>query len=515
MTDTLGVHVDEAGITAVRHDASDGGPPQVIQLGESGPAAACAVAQGEGGAVLVGEAALRAEGPRITDPLGRAGAGRIGALVAVLNHVVGRATTATGSAPERLAVVVPDDFDGAARDRIVQAGVGAGVADTVVVPVGVASAQPVTVDAVAAVAAGGARAGSLAAAPLVTREDLGESVEPRPQVTRPVSDPGAEPVSVFEPGDRPEPVRPSPAPIPARPASPPTQVVPRVAPVPEPLRYEPPSRRIPVGAWIAAALLGLIAAVGGALFFFGGDDSSGVDAAGTITVPDSTTTDVPGTTAAPTTTDPGATEGPDSTAPSTSSSSSTSSTSTTTSTSSTTTTTTPVAVGEPGPVTLVETGLQFDTSAVVRFDQDAEIVIEEVEAILGPPGDDTGYEPHAFCEGARSRFLRWGDLELVFTEDELDSEVGRFTQWFASGHDDPTGLVTRDGLGVTSTVGFLDVTYGAALAIVEAMEGETLGLFAVTNPGSGGVLNGTTTSLEPGGVVLDLWAGDSCTRVFT
>ncbi|NIR41684.1 MAG: hypothetical protein GWN79_09510, partial [Actinobacteria bacterium] len=42
-------------------------------------------------------------------------------------------------------------------------------------------------------------------------------------------------------------------------------------------------------------------------------------------------------------------------------------------------------VGEPGPVTLVETGLQFDTGTLVRFDQSAAVVLDEVRAVLGEP----------------------------------------------------------------------------------------------------------------------------------
>ena len=80
---------------------------------------------------------------------------------------------------------------------------------------------------------------------------------------------------------------------------------------------------------------------------------------------------------------------------------------------------------------------------------------------------------------------------------------------------EPVEALGDDGLGVGATVGFLEVTYGSALAIVQAIEGEDLGLFAVTNPGSGGILNGITTSLDPEGTVTDLWAGDSCPRVFT
>jgi len=166
-------------------------------------------------------------------------------------------------------------------------------------------------------------------------------------------------------------------------------------------------------------------------------------------------------------------------------------------------------------VTLVGTGLRFDTNVVVQFGQDSEIVLLEAAAVLGDPDDDTGFWAHEFCAGTRTRFVRWGDLELVFTEEVADTNVGNFSQWYVDGHSSPTGLVTLDGLGESATVGFLEVTYGGALAIVAAFEGDTVGIFAVTNPGTGGVLSGTTEGLHPEGVVTTLWAGDSCTRAFT
>jgi hypothetical protein len=111
--------------------------------------------------------------------------------------------------------------------------------------------------------------------------------------------------------------------------------------------------------------------------------------------------------------------------------------------------------------------------------------------------------------------VTWGDLEVVFTEEELDSGEARFTQWYASGYEDPAGLVTLSGVGVTATVAYLEATLGGSLQLVAAIPDDPTGLFAATNPGSGGILNGTTTSREPEGVVTSLWAGDSCTRIFT
>ena len=78
-----------------------------------------------------------------------------------------------------------------------------------------------------------------------------------------------------------------------------------------------------------------------------------------------------------------------------------------------------------------------------------------------------------------------------------------------------TGLVTPEGVGEAATIGLLEVTYGTAIVLVPAFEDDIVGVFAVTNPGTGAVLNGTTLGLDAEGVVTTLWAGDSCTRVFT
>ena len=274
------------------------------------------------------------------------------------------------------------------------------------------------------------------------------------------------------------------------------------------MRYEPPARRISAGAIAIVVLLGLIAAVGIGLLVFGPDDDP------TVTDrPDETTTTIATTTtAAPTTTQGPTTSVTDGT---TTTSEPPTTTESTTTTEPPTTTTTPVAVGTPGQVTLVETGLKLETGEVLLFDQSAESVIGALTVVLGDPDRDSGYEESAFCFGERSRFVAWGQLELVFTEEDLGTEDGRFTQWFADGHDDPEGLVTLGGIGVTATVGFLEVTLGSSLQLVEAIPGDPTGLFAATNPGSGGLLNGTTSSRDPEGTVVSLWAGDSCTRIFT
>lgn len=513
MSEALGIHISERGIAAVLADAEGDTEPVVLELGDSGPAAASAVAAGPDGAVLVGDVAARADGPIVTDPLERARQGRTGALTAVFTHVTGRAATTVGSAPTRLAVVVADDFTADDRDQVVLAANAAGISDVTIVFETVARTHQVVVPEIVALAAGAALTASAAAPPpIVTREEIGGTV-PNVPATPPVIEPTSGPTSVFDeapdssPESEPAPVRSSPAPIGSRPATAPvTASVPPVQPPVYPPVNDVPHRSVPVWAVAVPAIVVLLIAAGVAFFIFGGgDDVDPVEAVATSTSTTSTTS----TTEAPTSTSTSST-----TSSSTSTTSSTS-TSSTSSTSTTSTTTTPLRVGTPGPVTLVETGLQFDTNVVVQFGQDSEIVLLEAAVVLGDPDTDSGFVPHEFCAGTRTRFVRWGDLELVFTEEVADSNVGTFSQWYVDGHASPTGLVTLDGLGESATIGFLEVTYGSAVAIVAAFEGDTVGIFAVTNPGTGGVLSGTTEGLDPEGFVTTLWAGDSCTRAFT
>lgn len=505
MTSTLGIHVGSDTIGAA---LADGDPPAVreIVLGPTGPTTAAAVAAGTDGAVLVGDAARDAEGPVVTDPLLRAGRGRTGALTAVITHVVGRAATASGSAPTRLAIVVPDDFVAVERDNIVAAANAAGFTDVSVVPESLAVARGQGGDGTRH-AVGAALVGSFdSPPPLVTAEDLGQMAEPDvapstppvPEGSASVFDEPAEP-SVPPVRETPEPVTaPTPRPRPAAPAPAPAAMI-----APPPLQPIP-DRTIPVGP--IAALLA-VAVIGGVLFLLtrGDGDETSVPAATTTTSEAVTTT----TTESVTTSTEAATTS------STTTSSTTSST-TTSSTTTTTTTTTPVRVAEPGPVTLGETGLQFDTGVLVRFGQNEAAVVGSIAAVLGEPDSDSGPTENDFCAGSSVRFVRYGDLELVFTSsgDEADSPLV-FTQWYADGHLDPTGLVTPEGLGESATVGFLDVTFPGAFVLVPPFPDDIVGIFAITNPQTGGVLNGTTLGLDADGVVTSLWAGDSCTRVFT
>ena len=544
MTDTVGVHISETQICAVRFDSSSSGPPLVVVLGESRPAAAAVVAQGAGGSVLVGdEAALVTEGPRVTNPLQRAATGRIGALVAVLSFVVRRAADAEGKPPDRLAVVIDDDYRRAARDRIVQAGISAGIADTVVVPHAAASAQPTPFAGGAALAAGAARVGSMSAAQFVTREDLGQPITAKTPVAPVAEAPGPESVSVFEDDSagragraarrRPEQLSQVSSGEPGELGAP-RVVGPAVGPS-VPRGTEMPRRTGLSQATITLALVLLVGVVGGLLILLAGDESGNIrttpDTVGEETTPVETE---PPTTAA-TTSEPALTSStsePPTTEPPVITSTTTSTTTTTTTT---TTTIKPVGVGSPGPVTLVETGLQFDTGRVVQFGQPMSEVIDAVRSVLGAPDRATNFAGSEACV-ENTRAVRWGQLELVFQQDPpvevlvdpdsqgpsegtefIPASTGTFGQWYATGHTSPTGLVTRDGLGVSATVGFLEVTYGASFVFLQpAQEEESTeeqrGVFSISNPASGGVIHGTTSDVTPEGRVLNLWAGNACTR---
>jgi hypothetical protein len=505
----LGIHIsdDSIGAAVCGTDPDD---VRVVPLGTSGPVVAAAVAAGVDGAVLVGEAAVDAAEPVVRDPLARAARGRTGALTAVITHVLGRAAVSSkAGAPTKLAVVVPDDADAVERDNIVAAANAAGFTDVALVPASLAELRGTDVSEGVGLAAGAARIGMVdAPPPLVTREDLGQVVEPDGSTPAAPTD-NTGPVSVFDESAAPElpPVRVAPEPVvaapPNRPAAP--------APAPAAMVATPPLRPIPSRS---IPLLPVLALVVVALLVFvvvlarsAGDDD--VDAAITTTLAPTPSTAPSTTVAATTTSSTTAVASVDTTSSSSTSTSTTSTTSTTT----TTTTTTPIRVATPGPVTLVETGLALDTGTIVPFGQDEQLVIAELASILGAPVTDSESQTE-FCEGTSVRFVRWGSLELVFTNTD-EGTPRRFTQWFADGHLDPTGLVTPEGLGESATVGFLEVTFPNVLDLVPAFDDDIVGIFAVVNPTTGQRFNGTTLGLGPNGVVTSLWAGDTCARVFT
>ena len=506
VTACLGIHGSDDSIGAAVCGANPD-DVRVVPLGTSGPAVPAAVAAGVDGAVLVGEAAVDAAEPIVRDPLARAARGRTGALTAVITHVLGRAAvSSTAGAPTKLAIVVPNDADAVERDNIVAAANAAGFTDVALVPASLAELRGTDVSEGVGLAAGAARIGMVdAPPPLVTREDLGQVVElDDPPPAAPTDNAG--PVSVFDESATPElpPVRVAPEPVAAAPPNRPAAPAPApAAMVATPPLRPIPSRSIPLLPVLALVVIALLVFVVVLARSVGDDD---IDAAITTTL-------APAPSAAPSTTVAATTTSSTTTVASVDTTSSSSTSNSTTSTTSTTTTTTPVRVATPGPVTLVETGLALDTGTIVPFGQDEQLVIAELASILGDPVTDSESQTE-FCEGTSVRFVRWGSLEVVFTNTD-EGTPRRFTQWFADGHLDPTGLVTPEGLGESATVGFLEVTFPNVLDLVPAFDDDIVGIFAVVNPTTGQRFNGTTLGLDPNGVVTSLWAGDTCARVFT
>lgn len=519
MSRILGVYVGTDRLAAV--SIGDDGALVPVVLGDAGPTTSTAVGRSADGAMLVGDAAARAR-EVVRDPLERAVAGEASSLTAVVAHVIGRSVAATGNPPDRVVLVISDELDGVQRDRVVAAAVAAGAADVVAVPRAVAvAARPDSGDsgrpAELLLAAGAALTVQRMSAPIVTREDVDGPISVPPPVPPPSVDSGP-PVSVFEPDeDEAPPVRgaaavgaASTAPAPS--TSPPTTALPTVGggPAGRPPKMVPvPDRRVPVWAIVsfAVVLVALLAVVGLIVVTDDGESETTTDGA--------TTTSRPTTTTGPST----SSSSSSSSSTSTTSSSTTSTSSTSTSTSSTTTVPRPVA--EPGPVTLVETGLQLDTGTVIRFGQNGATVLDELAAVLGDPDDAGDWQATELCAGDQTRFVRWGRLEVVLeadadaSDDEIDPDPdGEFVEWYVDGAKDPVGLVTRDGLGVGATIGFLEVNYGSTLEIAPAFDGAIEGVFAVANSATGGLIVGVTDGLRPDDTVQEMWAGDACQRTF-
>ncbi|MFQ5556346.1 MAG: hypothetical protein ACE5GB_02385, partial [Acidimicrobiales bacterium] len=251
MAHTLGIDLGaEVTVAAV---ADGAGRVRVLRLGEDRTATSSAVLHRSDGSTVVGDAAVRLgdeTGELITDPLARlAGGDSPSATIAVIAHVIGRAVTALGSAPERVAAVHPDAWDTARRDRLLGAIRAAGGADAAIVTDRDALASGVRIgEPMAALAAGCATVAASRSAPLVTREDLGDTAPPRSSRPTPPAPEVTPPASVFDSAlSPPAGADPPDGPRPAPPAVAATSVMPPVRPSPGPRTMSLPERRFPVG----------------------------------------------------------------------------------------------------------------------------------------------------------------------------------------------------------------------------------------------------------------------------
>lgn len=559
MSLTLGVHVDDETVTAALAVSDDLSSTRLLELGDGRAAIAAAVGAAADGSVVVGDVALSAEGIVVTRPMQRASTGRRGALEALLAHVLRHAAESVAE-PQRLGVVVPDDFDAAARSQVVAAANSAGMKVVETVPYSAALARgtalPV-VDRLARAACGAAAIAAVEAQRIVTREDLGRPVE-RPdepvlgspaatlpagsaERPRPAEAPltaAQPPASVFDPEPDRErrPARPARLPGPLPPGDAAAAAARRVRSAGRPAAGDPPvspgnadggsQRHAPTVALALGAVVvfGILAGVGIALLTGGsgddsqaevgpGDSSAGFTDGDAPAAPDTATAEpAAGSAAADTADAETAADAPsDSVASSGSSSSSTSSSSTS---SSSTTSTASETAAAAGAVLLIDSGLRFAGGDILVFGAQSWEVVETTTAALGEPDYDSGLIVVSDCLGTRSRFVRYGSLELVFTETAEAPGIAAFSQWHLAEADELERFAAPGGLEPGSTVGSLQYTYGEELSIVAAFEGDTLGVFSVVSPAIGTAIYGLTEGIDSDGVVTSLWAGDSCTRVF-
>lgn len=146
---------------------------------------------------------------------------------------------------------------------------------------------------------------------------------------------------------------------------------------------------------------------------------------------------------------------------------STSTTSTTTSSTTTTTTSAGTTTETTAPET-VALVLRPDGIGSTYFGADAGNALAAFEDILGDSDEDTGWvdqqENYGICLGNEVRFVRWGSLQVFFTDGPSDwRPAGRhFASYTHAGHfaGDELALVTADGLALGSPVGDVRAQFG-------------------------------------------------------
>lgn len=159
--------------------------------------------------------------------------------------------------------------------------------------------------------------------------------------------------------------------------------------------------------------------------------------------------------------------------------------------------------------------LRPDGLGDLTFGHEVEGAIAYVNDLLGSPDDDTGWvdknDGYATCVGTEVRFVRWGSLELFFTDGPSDWAAG--IRHFAF-YTDTTLLgdpripaTTAEGIGVGSTVDDIIGAYGTDARIEDdPLLGPT---FFLDTPGAG-QLSGYLTGLGSTDTLQSLSAGFAC-----
>lgn len=189
--------------------------------------------------------------------------------------------------------------------------------------------------------------------------------------------------------------------------------------------------------------------------------------------------------------------------------SSTSSTTSSTSTTSTTTTTTTVPA-EPDPLVLRPDGIGgWD------FGQAADEVRTALVGILGAPDEDTGWvdqqENYGICFGDEVRFVRWGSMQVFFTDGPTDWGPGGFRHLaaytvaaFWDGL--PDDLESEDGIRLGTPVGDVRARYGPDSVVDDPLFGPVF----FHDPDGPAVQWGSVSGLEPDDVVETINGSFAC-----
>lgn len=155
--------------------------------------------------------------------------------------------------------------------------------------------------------------------------------------------------------------------------------------------------------------------------------------------------------------------------------------------------------------------LRPDGLGVAAFGTEAAAAEAALVASLGPPDEDSGWvdavtSPFGVCPGTQVRGLRWGPLQVLFT-DEGATRV--FTYVYASSLVKPgepiaaaSGLQTPEGIGLGTALADLQAAY-PSLSV-------TTDLYGPTFLTAAGGLSGTLSAETADGFVTSLIGGVFC-----
>lgn len=159
--------------------------------------------------------------------------------------------------------------------------------------------------------------------------------------------------------------------------------------------------------------------------------------------------------------------------------------------------------------------LRPDGLGELTFGHEVEGAIAYVNDLLGGPDDDTGWvdknDGYGTCVGTEVRFVRWGSLELFFTDGPSDWAAGiRHLAFYADTPllgDSRIPATTAEGIGVGSTVDDIIGAYGTDARIEDdPLLGPT---FFLDTPGAS-QLSGYLTGLGSSDTLQSISAGFAC-----